>query len=332
MPNYIAGETPAYRRADFMYREGTALFGYFTRTALVDVLQTYSGAILSSDTCAIMELGDPQRPMDQAYSIVATHKKLTAKDALIAERTRYAPSDEHEPNGTQVNKIRSILRAATFQATMGRIMNEAHDTLLRMPLNLLNNAQAKSVIHREPPVYTSLEEIAGIYRSEWFQGVCTDAAMTANGVWQSFSTQPDSGLPPELHPSDEAFVLSQEDGRSQFRFSDNALHALRARMSERNQDARRRSKDPKDKLFREDSISGSTSGCPVAHINPHLRLDNPDHLERLKAVASVTGISPESLVGQEKNGIAVGLEAVADMFDRCLPYIIAAEQVYKEKS
>lgn len=215
-------------------------------------------------------------------------------------------------------------------------MQEAHDTALHMPMNLVATAQRATIQHGLRPVYTSLQEIADTYRSSWFQDVCTDASITANSVWQSFSTERYDSWPTIVAHSrffDVQFDFSEAGDRTYFCFNDATKRVLRGEMRRRNQDVRRiRAADSAYPSYRkEDYMVGTTSGCPVGHDKPRFNTNNPHHATRLDVVARIANTTPDQLMSAEKNGIAYALDAVADMLERCVPHIIDAQKEYEER-
>lgn len=334
-------ETPDYRRSDIMSREGTALFTYLAQTAFAETLQVHDTTLLTDVIRTGYTDGQPLTPTDQAWSIIKCHAYFSDEKYpnLVGEATRrHLTGINRESVPQDMRQLLNIFRAATYQKTIVALMQEAHDTTLHLPMNLLAAVQQATTNNGLSPVYTSLQEITDAYRSEWFQDVCTDAAMTANGIWQAYSTERRDLWPTIAADQgffDVKFDFSEADGRTRFCFNDTTKRVLRNEMRRRNQDARqiRSASAASSRLsdWKEDYKVGTTSGCPVGHDKPRFNTNNPSHATRLDVVARIANTTPAQLMSAEKNGIAYALDAVAGMLERCVPHIIDAQKEYEER-
>lgn len=310
----------ATSRADFMRDEGTALYTYLMRTAMPEIIGAPHPQALTKRVCNDIVQYDFLWPEGIAMDIAARHVRLTKENPKSFERIyKFVRATK----GPQIQELLRANNVYTYQNRLEQNLAEGYATIMHFPANLLGRASIIASNQGLPPIARAFEDIPPIYRSDWFGGVCTTAAMTANGVWGGFSTDQDNGEFSHKKLFDFDFGVSDE-GLTTFTFSEKTVQYMRGLMAERNAQAIRLRKSASKEHAAERFPSGSTSGCPVAHDRPHFMPKNSDDKARLEAVTTYTSTPANEIMNFEHNGIIYGLNSVASMFDSCMPYIMRA--------
>lgn len=314
-----------------MNKEGSVLINHLTRAIIGPAFDNADAPSLTLKTCTALmngeyddSFGERHNALGVAGDIIAAHGAESQLTELTIERaTDTYLSGKYESGTLTPSMLQALVTRYTYEATLGRIMNEAYLTMLYFPINLLNTAQYTTSRKFLPPVCRSFEDIPRIYRSDWFQDACNTAAVPANTLWKEYSGQL-SHAPLGLAASYMHLEFELDShGLSTFRFANTAIQGFRKHLRTNNQEViRAHSADREAGLpARPESFGyGTSSGCPVRHGKPGLNPNKPDELNRLQIIAEFVGLSPEELANQ-RSGINYGLNAMADMFERCIPPI-----------
>lgn len=296
-------------RADFMRDEGTALFTRLTQDILVPALNNTDASAVCKEAGEYPSHFPVADPIENAAMLAHAHSRLLQ---FGYNTIRQYSSISSPPDNTQVAALQIYLQRFTYEKTLGGLMGEAHATLLNFPLNLLRHGQNTALENNLPPVVKTFEDIPPIYRSDWFYDACRSAAITSNGHWQGFSTDACRLVPMDLDKASLDLTFEIHGNLSTFGLSSTARQFLTGLMRRKNEAVPKWIKPEKFE-------NGSTSGCPVTRKKPLFNPSNPSDMARLQGVADFVGTDPQELMGFDKTGIAAGLEATADMFERCIP-------------
>lgn len=296
-------------RADFMRDEGTALFTRLTQDILVPVINDADAAAMCKQAGEYPSHFPVDDPIENAAMLTHAHTRLLQ---FGYNTIRQYSSISSLPDNTQVAALQVYLQRFTYERAISGLMSEAHATLLNFPLNLLRYGQNTALDNNLSPVVGTFEDIPRIYRSDWFYNACRSAAITGNGHWQGFSTGICRLVPMDLDKASLDLTFENHGNLSTFGLSSSAKQFLTGLM-------RRKNEAVPEGIRPEKFENGSTSGCPVTRKKPLFNPSNPSDMARLQGVADFVGTDPQELMSFDKTGIATGLEATADMFERCIP-------------
>lgn len=198
----------------------------------------------------------------------------------------------------------------TYQSSIRDVAREGMNTELCFPVNLLAVADSKRPSHL-PPVFTSLRDIAAIYRSPWFRKVITLAASGANGSWEDISFNPAHRIYPRVTELNRQAYYMRFDYHitnlgTTFEFSSDAKEALQKARETKNAQALAQN------YSHETWSEGSSSGCPVYRTKPLFK--DPDDVTLL---AAIYGITPEEVMkSHTESAISFGLLQLAGLLER----------------
>ncbi len=149
----------------------------------------------------------------------------------------------------------------------------------------------------------SLTSIAQVLRRPDFKNIVNTSALTRNGVWGAFATNP--RLDFSRHPSKPVLDLEFTDG--QVALSAEFSGYLRNQLSRVNQEG---------KSFGRDIMSRVSSGCPVRHTHAQFT-DSSGDRKNLRILSSYFGKPTEELlVPREQSVISRFLDVQANILDQ----------------
>lgn len=209
----------------------------------------------------------------------------------------------------------------TFAKNVEKAFSEGLMTAANFPLNLMMAANEQFLLRSNgSPMYDSLGKLVTDMRSDWFHSLCGTAGFTRNGLWGPFSTEDNcSSTTDGTTETTQLRFLHDDRGNYSYTFSDTADDMLRKELKNRNQYARRRLKaaamnqtGPVTEVW----DTGTTSGCPVRHLEPHYPSDELAEISLGALSIQLHRSSNELVTKRDKSGISLGLDTLADLLDR----------------
>ena len=309
---------PLETRAQWQRSEGMVVFDQEFRRFFPAVLGSATDTAIEWRLLSYETWHQP--PSQQLESLGIAH----SVGALLAEQS-HPLANEGTANPSllpdpELNPAYSRVKKYTHMG-LDFGLKDAVESTVHFPLNLLDHAEVtRLTLGLDQPLFRTVTDLANVLRQPWFIENCENAAFTTNGVWRQFSITEAPSAPDALAKYLELEFTTINDQLT-FSFASGSLEALRKTLKDRNSTVQRQLRNsdslgvvPKGDV--EVAATGSSSGCPAAHLAPHFT-DAPQDTTRLAKLAAyyhtttdqLTAVRPETTIG-------FGLDGFADFLDR----------------
>lgn len=288
-------------RAQWQRGEGMVLYSNHADNA-------YADNTMYLDDAALSEILSNQYSSSSSdyneFSFEGTEDPIVIQAVRIANALFPSPNKQFGSQHTIPSLIENNIGRHTYAQTFEGTFEEANDTMRAFPLTLaLTLSAAASERGIAGYELQCLRDYAAMFRKKDFRNMVDAAAFTNSGFWGSYS----NSMEPDLRPliGDDAIVYDQDS--EQMGFSEPFVRQLHERM---------RLKNKKGDSDAPNIAVRPSSGCPARHLAPHFE-GNQNSGASIEALAKHFGMSASEVVAtREKSAINVGLDYLADAFER----------------